>query len=390
MNIVFFDDEKRVNFLPLAYTKPIAKFRVGILTIEEKWEKYFKDEGLDYSISYSTEDYLQVKYKLDEQAENWFVNSRYFPNKELVSKIINTLKSNQGIYIGEDLVAAKLDVADYKNQDFNQILWEEGKVDFLDGITDLFSKNDTAIQEDFKLLTREKKSATISATNTIIGDDVFLEEGAKVEASILNSNNGPIYIGKDAEVMEGSLVRGPFALCEGGVLKMGAKIYGATTIGKESRAGGEINNSVIQDFSNKGHDGYLGNSVIGEWCNLGADTNTSNLKNNYGEVKRWSYNTNNLENSKLQFCGLVMGDHSKCGINTMFNTGTTVGVSANLFDCGFPNKFIPSFRWGEGGIYELSKMFEAAERVMSRRSVELTNEDKTILTAIFEITTKYR
>lgn len=393
MNVVFFDDEKRVNFLPLAYTKPMAKFRVGILTIEEKWEHYFKAQHVACSISYSTEEYLQTKYKLDEQSENWFINSRYLPTQELVDFIINKLKSNEGLYLNGDMIAAKLDVADYKNKNFNKTNWVGNELLFLSSITDIFSKNEAALIADFNLITTGRTSQKLSATNTLIGNDIFVEEGAKVEAAILNSTTGPIYIGKNAELMEGSIVRGGLAVCEGGVLKLGSKIYGATTIGKYSKVGGEVNNSVIQDYSNKGHDGFLGNSVIGEWCNLGADTNTSNLKNNYAEVKLWSYQKEKFEGTGLQFCGLIMGDHSKCGINTMFNTGTTVGVSANIFDSGFPPKLVPSFSWGGSNgfdTYKIEKMFEVANVVMNRRGVNLEEIDKEILSAIFEQSGKYR
>ena len=393
MNVIFFDDKKRVDFLPLVYTKPIAKIRVGILTIEEKWKKYFDLEKIDYSVSYFTEEYLQTKFKFEEQLENCFINARYFPTKELVECIVNTLKPNQALYMGEDMIAGKLNVSDFKAKSFEQVSWSQEEPIFLDAITAIFSKNGLAIEQDYKLLTEGRQSANISATNTIIGNQVFIEEGAKVEASILSSTNGPIYIGKNAEIMEGSMLRGPFAMCESSALKMGAKIYGPTTVGRFSKVGGEVNNSVIQDYSNKGHDGFLGNSVIGEWCNLGADTNTSNLKNNYGEVKLWSYSSEKLERSGLQFCGLIMGDHAKCGINTMFNTGTVVGVSANVFGSGFPTKFISSYNWGgsEGFTeYRLDKMFEVAEKVMERRGIELTNEDKSILTAIFEMTSRFR
>lgn len=393
MNVVFFDDEKRVDFLPLAYTKPLAKLRVGILTLEEKWEHYFKAQQIDYSISYSTEEYLSTKYKLDEQAENWFVNPRYIPTKDLTAFIANQLKNKEALYFNEEMIAAKVDFTAYKNKKFNRIDWEGDKLLSLETITDIFSKNEAVLLADFNLITERRTSQELSKTNTVIGDNIFIEEGAKVEASILNSSTGPIYIGKNAEVMEGSIVRGGLALCEGAVLKLGTKIYGATTIGKFSKVGGEVNNSVIQDYSNKGHDGFMGNSVIGEWCNLGADTNTSNLKNNYSEVKTWSYKTASLINSRLQFCGLIMGDHSKCGINTMFNTGTTIGVCSNIFDSGFPPKFIPSYSWGgtKGfDTYRLEKMFEVAEVVMARRSVDLTHTDMDIYTAIFEQTAKYR
>ncbi|MBL4594120.1 MAG: GlmU family protein [Flavobacteriales bacterium] len=393
MNVIFFED-KRDQFLPLVYTKPLAKIRVGILAIEDKWKQHFQQHGISITISYHTEDYLFDKFPLIEQEENIFINARFFPNERLVDFIVNNLIAGEAIVFDGSLVASKCTMEQFKSETYYIKDYNESFISLeLKTITDIFSKNVLAIEQDFELITKGRKSASVSSTNTIIGDNVFLEEGAKVEASVLNSSTGPIYIAKDAEVMEGCLVRGPFALCEGGILKMGAKIYGATTVGKQSRVGGEVNNSVIQDYSNKGHDGFLGNSIIGEWCNLGADTNISNLKNNYGEVKTWSYESNSLENSGLQFCGLVMGDHSKCGINTMFNTGTTVGVSANIFGSGFPNKFIPSYSWGGSGGFDecnLDKMFEVAERVMSRRDIELTTDDKAILTAIFEMTAKYR
>jgi UDP-N-acetylglucosamine diphosphorylase/glucosamine-1-phosphate N-acetyltransferase len=393
MNVIFFED-KRDKFLPLVYTKPIAKLRVGILTIEDKWKQHFQKNNISIETSYFTEEYLSYKFPLVEKEENVFINARFFPNPQLVGFIINNLIADEAMMFGDSLVASKCTLSQLKSESYKIKDYKESFISIeLETISDIFSKNDLAIEQDFELITEGRKSAPISSTNTNIGDNIFIEEGAKIEASTLNSSTGSIYIGKNAEVMEGCLVRGPFALCEGGVLKMGAKIYGATTVGRQSRVGGEVNNSVIQDYSNKGHDGFLGNSVIGEWCNLGADTNTSNLKNNYGEVKIWSYSSDNLENSGLQFCGLIMGDHSKSGINTMFNTGTTVGVSANVFGSGFSHKFIPSYSWGGGNEFEvcdLNKMFEVAERVMSRRSVELSSLDRSILTAIFELTAKYR
>ncbi|PCJ25143.1 MAG: glucose-1-phosphate thymidylyltransferase [Flavobacteriales bacterium] len=393
MNIIFFED-KRDKFLPLVYAKPLAKIRVGILTIEEKWKQHFQKCDISINISYLTEDYLSKKFPLVEQEGNIFINARFLPNEELIDFIINNLNADEAIMFEGSLVASKCTLEQFKSKSYCIKNCNEKFISIeLGSITDVFSKNGLAIEQDYKLITKGRKSATVSSTNTIIGDNIFIEEGAKIEASVLNSKAGPIYIGKDSEVMEGCLIRGLFALCEGGVLKMGAKIYGATTVGKFSRAGGEINNSVIQDYSNKGHDGYLGNSVIGEWCNLGADTNTSNLKNNYAEVKLWSYETEKFEKTGLQFCGLIMGDHSKCGINTMFNTGTVVGVSANIYGSGFPRNFIPSYSWGgASGVttYRADKVFEVAEIVMKRRDIELTNVDKEILTAIFEITAKYR
>lgn len=393
MNIIFFED-KRDQFLPLVYTKPIAKLRVGILTIEDKWKIHFEKHKISIVTSYITEDYLSNKFLLEEQEENIFINARFFPNERLVDFIINNLIAEEAILFDGSLVASKCTMEQFKSESYYIKDYNESFISIeLKNVTDIFSKNDLAIEQDFEMITKGRKSASISSTNTIIGDQVFIEEGAIVEASVLNASVGPVYIAKDAEVMEGSLVRGPFALCEGGVLKMGAKIYGATTVGKFSKVGGEVNNCVIQDYSNKGHDGFLGNSVIGEWCNLGADSNTSNLKNNYTEVKLWSYQNDKFEKTGLQFCGLIMGDHSKCGINTMFNTGTVVGVSANIYGSGFPRNFIPSYSWGgTSGVttYSINKVFEVAEIVMKRRGFELEDEDKAILTAIFEMTAKYR
>jgi len=390
MNIIFFEDN-RTAFLPLVYTKPIAKLRVGILTIEEKWSKSFKET---VNTSFIVEDYLKTKFPIIVEDINVFINSRFFPNEKIVDFIVNNLNSNEAIYRNDVLIVAKCSKTEFDNKSFTIKDYNENFNGLeLKTVTDIFSKNGAAIEADFKLLTKDRVSQKISGTNTLIGDNVFIEEGAKVEASILNSNEGPIYIGKDAEIMEGCIVRGPFALCDNGGLKMGAKVYGPTTVGKFSKVGGEVNNVVIQDYSNKGHDGFLGNSVIGEWCNLGADTNSSNLKNNYAEVRLWSYQTNIFEPTGLQFCGLIMGDHSKCGINTMFNTGTVVGVAANIFGSGFPRNFVASYSWGGASgftTYRLEKCFEVAQKVMERRGIDLLDEDKEILSAIFEQTESYR
>ncbi|MGB0888615.1 MAG: GlmU family protein [Vicingaceae bacterium] len=393
MNIIFFED-KRNQFLPLVYTKPLAKIRVGILTIEEKWQKHFEKNGVDAAISYVTEAYLSEKYPLNSTEENIFINARFFPNERLVDFVINNLIADEAIVFGGSVVASKCTLEQFKAESYYIKDYNESFISVeLNNITDIFSKNDVAIQHDFDLITAGRTSAELSSTNTLIGNNIFIEEGAVVEATVLNANSGPIYIGKHAEIMEGCLVRGPLAMSDNSALKMGAKIYGATTVGKFSKIGGEVNNCVIQDYSNKGHDGFLGNSVIGEWCNLGADTNTSNLKNNYAEVKLWSYETGRFAKTGLQFCGLIMGDHSKCGINTMFNTGTVVGVSSNIFGSGFPRNFVSSFSWGgASGVttYKVDKVFEVAEIVMKRRGVELTDEDKAILTTVFEMTSQYR
>jgi UDP-N-acetylglucosamine diphosphorylase/glucosamine-1-phosphate N-acetyltransferase len=254
--------------------------------------------------------------------------------------------------------------------------------------------NEKAIQQDFEFLTKGRKSQTLSATNRVVNPkNIFIEEGARVEFAILNASTGPIYIGKDAEVMEGSKVRGPFALCNNAVLKMDAKVYGPTTIGPFSKVGGEVHQSVIIGYSNKAHDGFLGHSVIGEWCNLGADTNTSNLKNSYEEVKLWSYTEDSFVPTGLQFCGTIMGDHSKCGINTMLNTGTVVGVSANVYGPGYQRNFVPSFSWGGTMGYvdfDLNKAFRIAAAVFERRGKQFDENEKDILREVYSLTYKNR
>ncbi|HCQ30473.1 MAG TPA: glucose-1-phosphate thymidylyltransferase, partial [Flavobacteriales bacterium] len=359
-----------------------------------------------------TEEYLQSKFPLKSNDVNYLVNSRILPTEEFIDEIQRLTPGEKLIGNGEILAACLTKDAlpgslskisnNNKNNRLNFLNYKElspkrckYNYELIENIRSIFLKNRDALIQDFSLLTNDRKSQKISKTNTVIGDEdmIFIEKGAKVEASIFNTTSGPIYIGKDAEIMEGSIIRGPFAMNEHAVLKLGAKIYGPTTLGPYCKVGGEVNNVVFQGYSNKGHDGFLGNSVIGEWCNLGADTNSSNLKNNYSEVKVWDYEKESLTLSGLQFCGLIMGDHSKCGINTMFNTGTTVGVSANIFGGDFPPKFIPSFTWGGAkGFTEFrfEKALEVAQAVMKRRDIELSNNEKAILQHIFNITQKYR
>lgn len=388
MNVIFFE-ENREQFLPLTFTRPIADIRVGILTIREKWEKM-----LNLKTSTKTVDYLSKKFP-NQFASNdttiW-INGSYFPNETLIAEI-KTLQAGELLMHSTNVIAANTTSFEISaTENFTKITTKSTPL-FIENITDIFTKNEAAIQADFDLITKGRTSQPLSKTNTLLGNNIFVEEGAKVEAAILNSTTGPIYIGKDAEIMEGSVVRGPFALCEHATLKLSTKIYGATTVGPYSKVGGEVTNSVILGYSNKGHDGFLGNSVLGEWCNLGADTNNSNLKNNYAEVKLWSYATEKMEPTGLQFCGLIMGDHSKCGINTMFNTGTVVGVCANVFGGNFPPNFIPSFSWGGASgfeTYQINKAFEVATQVMERRNVSFTDVDKEILTTIFQLTSKYR
>lgn len=389
MNYILFDGTVRNALLPFTYTRPVADIRVGILTIREKWEKY-----LGYTTTTVTEEYLTDKFPMVEMEENIMINASFLPNEVLV-EMVQALEENQAIFCGDEVIAFyTTDTQEEVDFDTYEVIEYTESCLRIEHPWDIFQKNDAAIREDFELLTEGRTSMPIpSSVNTIAPENIFIEEGAKLEFVTLNASTGPIYIGKNAEIMEGSIIRGPFALCEEAQVKMGAKVYGATTVGPHSRIGGEVSNSVLFAYSNKGHDGFLGNSVLGEWCNLGADTNNSNLKNNYEEVKLWSYEKESFVKTGLQFCGLMMGDHSKCGINTMFNTGTVVGVSANIFGSGFPRNFVPSFSWGGASgmtTYITKKAFETAKIVMSRRKVEFTNEDAAILEHIFEESKKWR
>ena len=389
MNYILFDGDVRNALLPFTYTKPVADIRIGILTIREKWENY-----LSLTTTTITEEYLEEKYPMVEMPENIMINSSFCPTKALVEQV-KSLSNKQAIFKGDNVIAFfTTDTQDEVNFDeYTQIEFEEDLIQ-VKNTWDIFSLNAEAIQQDFDLLTEGRKSQPIpDGVQTINNENIFIEEGAKLTFAILNASSGPIYIGKDAEIMEGCVVRGPLAMCENSVLKLSAKIYGATTLGPYCKVGGEVNNSVLMGYSNKGHDGFLGNSVLGEWCNLGADTNNSNLKNNYAEVRLWDYQTGRFAKTGLQFCGLMMGDHSKCGINTMFNTGTVVGVSANIFGSGFPRNFVPSFSWGGASgfsEYKLNKVFEVADVVMKRRNILFDKKEQRILEHVFESSKQYR
>ncbi len=394
MNYILFDPPgTRENLLPLTFTRPVSEIRTGILKIHDKWEKI-----LQSPCSWHTQPYLSEKYPAEYGDMNLLINGSVLPDQSIADKI-QSLSVGEALISGDKILALAMDRKAAENfapeqvADFQKIIYEQDfrKIDFP---WDIFRQNGDALESDFDLLTKNRKSADLSETNTLLGSGkIFLEEGAKVESSSLNTSSGPIYIGKNAEIMEGSLIRGPFALCDNSTLKMGAKIYGPTTIGPHCKVGGEVNNSIFFGYSNKAHDGFLGNSVIAEWCNLGADTNNSNLKNNYTQVKLWNYPKNRFTSSGLVFCGLIMGDHSKCGINTMFNTGTVVGVNANIFGSGFPRNFIPSFSWGGAqgfSTYQLNKALEVASEVMKRRGIELDNLEIDILSRVFSMTDKYR
>lgn len=381
MNIILFDGDQRGNLLPLTFTKPVGALRMGILTFADRWEKL-----LEGSVSYLTETYLQGKFETILTEDNIFINPSYFPNPELVSAI-KGLKPNQKLIYNQQIVAVRSTNADYKS--VSEAVEFIGSIIEINYPWDLFSHNFHAIEYDYDLLTNGRVSQPISETNRVLNPErIFLEEGAKVEFAILNASEGPIYIGKDAEIMEGSMIRGGLALCEHAKINMGTKIYSGCTVGPYCKVGGELNNAILMAYSNKGHDGFLGNAVIGEWCNLGADTNNSNLKNNYSEVKQWNYPAGRFIKTGLQFCGLIMGDYSKSAINTQFNTGTVVGVSANIFQSGFPPNLVKHFSWGgpsEAPKFALDRAYEAAEKMMERRKVPFTSEDRKILEYIFNI-----
>ncbi len=386
MNVILFDDPSvRRNLLPFTYTRPVAALRVGILTIAEKWQ-----HDLNSPISFLTEPYLQEKFFCNRTGDNLFVNGSICPDEELI-KAIQELKPNEGLTQHGKMLA-------YRSATEDAVL--HGRefappVLSIDQLWKIFQHNGAEIRKDFVRIAAGRTSEPLADPHTRIyhSEQIFLEKGVQIKAAVLNAEEGPIYLGRNAVVQEGALIKGPFALCEGAHVNMGAKMRGDTTIGPYCKVGGEISISVFMGYSNKAHDGFLGHSVVGEWCNLGADTNTSNLKNNYETVKLWNYAKEGFVNTGLQFCGLMMGDHSKCGINTMFNTGTVVGVSVNIFGDGFPRNFIPSFSWGGAAgftTYQLNRALETAARVMERRNRQLEESDIRILTHVFNETACYR
>lgn len=396
MNLILWDNSKK-NLWPFTLTRPVHQLRVGISTIQEKWEEEFGEVN-----GHAVPEHLQNRFRMHTDADNCLINGAVLPNPLLVQEI-KSLEVGQLLCHDSEIIAVRFRNGEMPSLDDPELINLSDLVTFTasDPVTishpwDLFQQCGVAIQADMEdMLADEALCGTDSGIgNTFINPgQIVIHPEAKVNGAFLNASSGPIYIGKGAEVMEGAMIRGPFALCEGATVKMGAKIYGATTIGPYCKIGGEVSNSVFIGYSNKGHDGFVGNSVIGEWCNLGADTNTSNLKNNYGDVRVWSYEAEKPISSGTQFCGLMMGDHSKSGINTMFNTGTVVGVNANVWGGDFPAKFIPSYAWGGKigfDVFDIEKSFEVAERMMERRSKALTNEDKANLHEIFEMTAKYR
>ncbi len=389
MNYILFDEARRENLLPLTFMRPVADIRFGILTIREKWEIY-----LGKKTSTLTEQYLAARFPLVKEEDNIIINGAICPNPVLVQEI-KALKSGQALVHGDTIIAMSMNEHDFEKKTGNvdEIPTTASFLE-INNTWDIFAKNAEAIAADFELITKGRKSQPIP--DHCIGihpENIFIEEGAELLACTLNASSGPVYIGKEAVVMEGTNIRGPFSLGDHSHVKMGAKIYGATTIGPYSKVGGEINNSVIFGYSNKAHDGFLGHSVLAEWCNLGADTNTSNLKNTYDQVKLWSYPEESFIDTGQQFCGLIMGDHSKCGINTMFNTGTVVGVSSNIFGSGFQRNFISSFKWG--GVagfstFQPKKAIEVARAMYGRRNLVLTDIDAKLIEDVYNLTHSYR
>ncbi|MBE0640912.1 MAG: GlmU family protein [Bacteroidales bacterium] len=380
LNLIFADDIHRVDLFPLALTRPVADIRLGILTIRQKWEK-----RLGMLSSTLSQDYLSLKYPLRWEEDNLVINGAFIPDDALITACMD-LSPDEALISEERIIVRRygrtLPTDILLSGEGARLLQYDRPVEMLKFPWDIFSMNGSGIQQDFLLITSGRKGTPLPSGNLQTGrHPLFIEEGARVNASIFNTDDGPIYIGQNAEVMEGCMVRGPFVLCDHAVLKMGTKVYGPSTVGPYCKVGGEINNVVFLGYANKAHDGFMGNAVIGEWCNIGADTNNSNLKNTYDLVKMWSYRKEGFINTGLQFCGLIMGDHSKCGINTMFNTGTVVGVSCNVFGPGFQRNFIPCFSWG--GVhgfqqYDLVKAMQVAASVFERRGMKFDEGDRTI------------
>jgi len=405
MNYILFDDYRRDAFLPLSFTRTVADLLIGLYTNRERWEIH-----LDSVTSSVTIDSLRRKYPAIIEDDNILINGRLIPSDEVVGEIMK-LRAGQKLISGEDVLAMKIDGERLRNVlgkaekseslSYVQVISKSDlsaiqsdfKVRMIENPWDFFALNAEVLTNDINLLDKGDFKNKSGEDNTYLGDNIFIHKDAEVNGAVLNPKNGPIVIDEGAEVMEGSLIRGPFYLGKHSALKMGSKIYGATSIGEHSKVGGEVNNSIVNSFSNKGHDGFLGNAVIGSWCNLGADTNNSNLKNDYSIVKLWNYEKQSFVRSGLQFLGLIMGDHSKCGINTMFNTGTVVGVCSNIYGSGFQPNFIPSFSWGKPGAYttyQFEKAMQVAQRVMERRKLNLDGTEELLLKSVFEETEEMR
>src|SRR5258708_20963412 len=388
MNLILFDDPAvRGNLLPLTFTRPVAEIRIRILTIAEKWERHFQTKP-----SYSSPQYLSKKFVKEVSLDNLWINRAVCPNAGLV-EAIKKLKPGDAIHKNSMIIAVRTDDHDLPEVVTGKAMDYSDEIVIIDKLWKIFQNNGNQIRADFKLITATRKAAAITDPHTHAYNPagIFSEEGAVIHTAVLNAEGGPIYLGKNSQVQEGAILRGPFSLGEGAIVNMGGKMRADNTVGPFCKIGGEVSNSVLFGYSNKAHDGFLGNSILGEWCNLGADTNTSNLKNNYDNVKLWSYAKKTFVDTGLPNCGLIMGDHSKSGINTMFNTGTVVGVSANIFGAGYPRNFIPSYSWGGAAgftTYQYEKAIETVERVMVRRTISLSEVDREILKNVFDESVK--
>lgn len=405
-NIILVDiPQRRSDLLPLSYTRPVADFRIGITTIREKWEAL-----LPGHYSYLTVDYLAPRYGVCPEIDSLFVAGNVIPSEEIVEAVV-ALTPGKALYIKDEFVAYKGEIDAFRalfidakaaGPENEDRITRDIPCDALHYIYDVFLLNGKVLEDDYRRLTAGRQSQPLSPTNTLIGPavrpdglpSVFIEEGASVEGAVINVKEGPVYVGRDAEIMEGACIRGALALLDHSRINMGAKIYGPTTIGPICKMGGEINNCVIFGYSNKAHDGFIGNAVIGEWCNIGAGTNASNLKNDYTKIRLWNYPRRSFLRTDLQFCGLIMGDHSKIGVNCMLNTATVLGVGVNLHGSGFPRNFVPSFSEGSptSGFTDvsLSKFFDIAARVMARRDIRLSENDKAMFERIFAQAEQYK
>lgn len=375
MNLVLSDNAQHWTFAPITLTRPVGELRMGLFTLAERWALLMEHNT---PVQFQTENpFIQEHFNYTPDQSDLVINAAVVPNAKLVQEVLGLSDNQELIY--SDIWIAK------KGKGENKILAKEEPVAILNHRWDLYLKNEQVIKSDFDWYCLKQQTQQLSESNTVIGDKnlIFLEAGAQIEACILNTTNGPIYIGKNAEIMEGSMIRGPFAMGDGATVKMGAKIYGGTSIGPYCKVGGEISNSIFLAYSNKGHDGFIGNAYIGTWCNLGADTNCSNLKNNYGFVKTYDFESHTMAQTDITFMGLFMGDHSKCSINTMFNTATVVGVSANVFSDGFTPKYVPSFAWGENEKFKFDLAIEVAESMMKRRGLNMSESEIEILKRIY-------
>jgi UDP-N-acetylglucosamine diphosphorylase/glucosamine-1-phosphate N-acetyltransferase len=390
MNLILFDNPTiRQNLLPFTFTRPVAAMRSGILTIAEKWEKHLKA-----SASFSTEPYLAKKFPIRLSPDNLWINGALCPDSNLIESI-KELKSGDAIVKDSVILAVRTHEDEVPEVITGKVVEYKQSVILIDQVWKIFQYNGAQLISDFQLITAGRDSHSIQDKHTVTyaPQNIFIEEGVTIRSAILNAENGPIYIGRNAEVQEGALIRGPFSLGENSVVNMGCKMRGDVSIGPGCKVGGEVSASVFFGYSNKAHDGFLGCSVIGEWCNFGADSNTSNLKNNYEDVKIWNYAKGGFVNTGLVFCGLMMADHTKCGINTMFNTGTVTGVSANIFGDGFPRNFIPSYAWGGAAgfsTYQFEKAMLTAAKAMERRGILLTDIDREIYKKVFDLCAKER